>query len=133
MNIIVALVAWLILSIPCHAGDWSTTDTAFEIASEATFLADWSITLDALNHEDAYCVNPLQGGHSPDRAKINLWFSSMLILHPIVSYVLPTEYSYIDDGKECSVNLRRIFQILTISFNTAFVLHNLAAGYTFTF
>ncbi len=133
MNIIFVLVVCLILSVPCHAENWSKIDTALEIVSEATFVADWSITLDALNHDDAYCVNPLQGGDNPDRAKINLWFTSMLILHPIISYILPTEYSYIDDGKERSANLRRIFQVLTISLNTAFVLHNLAVGYKFTF
>lgn len=101
---------------------FSKTDIVCEVLVEASYLADWSTTLDVLNHKDegAYCLNPFQGGHDPDRGKINTWFIASMVLHPVITYVIPED-------------LRRPFQVITIAWNVGWANRNLHAGFSYSF
>ena len=126
------LVIGVIICGPAHAWEpdpWSKEDILFEILSITARMADWSTTLDcADNPDDCDCANPLQGD-DPGRAKLNVYFASEILLHPVIVYILP---------KECELfgfkfQPRRTFQVFTISASLAFVHSNRAAGLRFRF
>lgn len=123
MKRVLVLIALCLWSTETYSFDkLSKMDIACEALVEASYLADWSTTLDVLNHKDegAYCLNPFQGGHDPDRGKINTWFIASMVLHPVITYVIPAD-------------LRRPFQVVTIAWNVGWANHNLHAGFRYSF
>ena len=68
------------------ASPWTPTNTTLESAYIGTTLVDWGQTLNIGG--DTRETNRVLGQH-PKRSTINNYFASLLVLHPIVSYLLP--------------------------------------------
>jgi len=67
------------------------TDIALEAVYLALHVVDWGQTLYISDNPEYHDHCPALGKH-PSRAKVNLWFASTAILHPVVTYMLPKEY-----------------------------------------
>jgi hypothetical protein len=110
----------LILSTKSHAFDtWTSTDTILEATSEITIALDWTQTLQIKNHPDLYETTIFLGSH-PSDDKINLYMGSLMILHPLITYILPAK-------------LRPVFQMITIGYEGNAVQNNLRAGLNIKF
>jgi hypothetical protein len=75
------------LAIPLGAAEpWSKTDWAMETAYFGLTLVDWGQTLN-LPHGMSES-NVVMGRH-PERSTINTYFATCLILHPLITNLLP--------------------------------------------
>jgi hypothetical protein len=75
-----------------HAADWSWSkaDTAREIAGLALTVVDWGQTNDIVTRADRLELNPILGPR-PTRKEVRRYFTAVLILHPIISALLPSQ------------------------------------------
>ena len=77
----------LALASPLHSAEpWSKTDIAMEGAYIGVTLVDWAQTLNIPPGMSE--SNAIMGRH-PSRATINTYFVSMLVIHPVVTALLP--------------------------------------------
>lgn len=82
---------WLILLFPslCFAGDWTETDTAYQVAYTALLAMDCAQTRWGASHPSQFEeINPILGKH-PSKGKINNVCVATGIGHFGISYVLP--------------------------------------------
>jgi hypothetical protein len=111
----ITVLFMLILSTKSRAFDtWTSTDTILEITSETVIAMDWVQTLQIKDHPDLNETNIFLGSH-PSDDKINLYIGSVMILHPLITYILPAK-------------LRPVFQMITIGIEGNAVQNNLRAG-----
>jgi hypothetical protein len=76
---------------------------------------DWGQTLNIADHPEKWSeTNPIFGKH-PSRGKVNTYFASVLVLHPLVSAVLQKKY-------------REIWQWVSIGVSSYYVGHNYHVG-----
>jgi hypothetical protein len=80
---------------PCAAQEWTKLDTFTEAASLAPMVADWAQTLNIewrnshkhLCHDKLQACwerNPILGVH-PSRAKVNLYFATVIVGHVLIA------------------------------------------------
>jgi hypothetical protein len=87
---------------PCHADDWSSSDSYRQAALTALLVADWAQTRWAIKHNEnlRYCgynaepcrfykeQNPLLGEH-PTIGKVNNLIGASILGHAAIAYMLP--------------------------------------------
>lgn len=119
------LVLAMLLGSSLYAQDrsWTKLDITLEVACEASLVADWGQTLDLSNKaatDQRLTEDNLFLGNRPRRGRVNLYFLSWLILHPIIADRLP--------GR-----VRTVFQCLTIGYEASIIGHNTSVGLHFRF
>lgn len=108
-----AIIALLLL-VGCS--NWSHMDTARELAFVGESAADWSESQGIVLKCDEQ--NPLVG-KCGDAAGLTIYMPATMILHAVVSAVLPPSY-------------RHGWQYITLGAEGSTVASNWLAGYTFT-
>ena len=96
------LVAAIVIALPVYANaatNWTSADTARELAFDAASLVDMGQThYIGDNPQHWQELNPILGSH-PSSAKINEYFVGEMAGHYLISYLLPEEYrSYWQTG-----------------------------------
>lgn len=113
MRYLVALL--LIIATPCHARDWTVTDTALESVYLVLHSIDWVQSKYTSKHTDTfYETNAFLGKH-PHGGDVNAYFATAAIAHVSVAYLIPDKY-------------RSIFQIATIGMEIGYVRNNYHIG-----
>ena len=65
-----------------------------EAAWQAIHVLDWGQTLSIADNPDEYHeLNPLIGRH-PSRGKVNTYMLASALIHPLITYAIPTEYRW---------------------------------------
>ena len=119
---LVAVVSLGVATLPkaCKAADrWTATDTMLELGYVAVALADALQTADIKNHPEIVETNPVlvaMAGENPSDAATAVYFSSAVVLHAAVSYMLPR-------GK-----WRTLWQSGTLAINGGIVANNASLG-----
>ena len=112
-RLILSALIILLLAPPVQA--WTKADTAREITWQVLHVIDWGQTLDIARNPDKFHeLNPILGRH-PSVGNVNLYMLSGMIVHPIVSYLLPDK-------------IRPYFQYISIGMSGACVINNIEAG-----
>lgn len=115
------LIAVVIVAGSALAADpyeWKTRDTLLEVASEVGIAAEWSQMLDCVKPGYGYGIHGIDAkmlGSHPTRARLNDYFISWEIAHPLISIALPQPY-------------RGIFQGGTIAFELVVTRKNAGVG-----
>lgn len=108
------LVAACFLASTClfAADPWTKTQVGMEIASEVGIACEWAQMMDStsINGFDAKLMS-----RHPSRGRLNNYFIGWLIVHPIISYNLPSKY-------------RTGWQAATISFELVVTRNNANVG-----
>jgi hypothetical protein len=98
-----------------HPAEITTTDIMLEGTWIGLHTIDWMQTRYIAIHPDQYEeLNPVLG-HHPGIGKVNAYFAAGMVLHPLVSYLLPKPY-------------RTWWQGITIGMSGACVGKNLSIG-----
>lgn len=85
-------IAALCLPLIIGCAGWTTADTYRETAYMAMHVADWGQTLDIADHPEKWHEhNPILG-NNPSRGRVNAYFITTAVLHPVVSAALPEPY-----------------------------------------
>jgi len=118
------------MACTAHAADkWTTEDTAWQASAMALMVGDWGQTRYIAQHLDEYYeLNPILGRH-PKTKNIDLYFLSALVIHPVISYLLPSKaevFGY-------QISPRRLWQAGTIVIELGCVANNARLGIGFTF
>ena len=94
---IILLSATAIILASC-AGYRPEPLTKAQIAGEAAFtllhVMDWGQTLKTTDDPDYYEATNLLLGKDPSRGSVNLVMGAGLVLHPVVTYILPSKYRW---------------------------------------
>ena len=91
-----------------------------EAVWQVIHVVDWGQTLSiADNPNDYHELNPIIGRH-PSRGKVNTYMLASALLHPLVTYAIPTEYRWYWLGS-------------TLALSTACVVNNKAIGLSLGF
>jgi hypothetical protein len=103
----------------CTFGEnWTRGDTYREVAWGAIHVADWAQTRQIAQHPEKYYeTNPILGKH-PSEQSVNLYMGTALIVHPIISGLLPKPY-------------RDVWQYMSIGVSGAAVINNVSIGVGF--
>ncbi len=133
-----AILLFCLCSCASMGRNWTKTDTLLEATGEALTVVDWgqTRTISEKTHEiphpsfncvnqacrdtfdkpvyDHYELNPLISNR-PSIGKVNTYFIFGLLLHPVISYILPKPW-------------RTIWQSSTIGLEVACVAHNASIG-----
>jgi hypothetical protein len=74
-----------------HAADWSWSkeDTTREVVGLGLTVVDWGQTNDIVAHADRLELNPILGTR-PTKEEVRRYFTAVLILHPLISALLPS-------------------------------------------
>lgn len=110
----------LLLAAPCHAQEWTTTDTAYEAAYLVLHTADWSQTRYISKHCDQFEEGNGILGDCPSVGRVDCYFLATGLLHIGVAHILPPDW-------------RRGFQLVTISVEAGAVAHNYKLGIRMAF
>jgi hypothetical protein len=92
-TLIILLAAFIVVSC---AGRKPLTKSQWvgEAAWQVIHVIDWGQTLSIADNPDKYHeINPLIGKH-PSRGRVNTYMLASAALHPLVTYVLPSEYRW---------------------------------------
>jgi hypothetical protein len=112
---IMTCVILVALVTPCY-GDWSEEDTAREVVYLGLHIVDWGQTLYIADHPNEYHErNRLMFSEHPSRGEVNWKFAVGMVIHPVVSYLLPRPY-------------REIWQYSTIGLEIYCVGNNVRIG-----
>ena len=119
-KIIYILMLFSLSITPAIGSEWSKQDTYRELAWTAILALDYKQTLTIVNDPSKYEeYNPLLGKH-PSQRKVEIYFASCAIIHPIISYYLPPQY-------------RKWWQYITIGVEAGAIGNSLRAGIGFAF
>jgi hypothetical protein len=125
----------LLLLFGSAQADWGWRDTTLEGASEVLIVLDWGTTRDIawkMHHvlyprsgleRPEYCgheINPVLG-RKPDMRTVDLYFGSWVLMHPVLSALLP-------EGR-----FRALWQAGTIGLEGYMVRRNVQFGLTVRF
>lgn len=110
--IAVSIVSLISLSKDGYANNWETKDTTLELSYYGLHIMDWAQTRYIALHPEEYKETNIILGEDSSIEKIDIYFASTLILHTIISYLLPD-------------NFRLYWQISTISLEGGCIIHNL--------
>ena len=70
----------------------TTNQVLGEVAWQAIHIVDWGQTLSIADNPDEYKeYNPLIGKH-PSRGRVNIVMLAGAVVHPLVTYAIPSEY-----------------------------------------
>jgi len=91
-TVVLFIILLVVVSCACPRSDWTRADSMREASYLALHVLDWGQTLDIADHpEKFYERNPILGEH-PSRGEVNRYFAAGMVLHPVVSYLLPRPY-----------------------------------------
>jgi hypothetical protein len=121
---------WFLFSISVNAADkWTMADTAWQASATALMVGDWGQTRYIAQHPGEYHeTNPILGRH-PSTSAVDLYFMGALIVHPVISYLLPSKAEIFG----VTINPRRIWQAGTIVVELGCVANNARLGIGFSF
>ena len=129
MKTIIAIITVILFTLTADAADkWTTADTAWQASAMALMAADWGQTRYISKHPEYYETNPILGRH-PSTGRVNLYFLGVMIVHPVVSYLLPAKAQVFG----FDINPRRIWQAGTIIVELGCVGNNARLGIGFSF
>jgi hypothetical protein len=108
---------WLILFVPsiCFAGDWTTTDTAWQAAYTTVLVADCAQTRYGISNQSRYYETNNYLPKYPSKGMVDNVCLVTGISHAIVSYFLPQPW-------------RRVWQVGAFAIEINVVAHNKAIG-----
>ena len=109
MKRLTCLITLLFCLSACGARQWTRSDTALEIAGEGLTAMDWGQTRFIAHHDLSNPSDPVNTeykgrgtvykfyeaetnpiiGYTPSVGRVNTYFISVLLLHPVISYILP--------------------------------------------
>lgn len=108
---------------------YTKTDLALEVTWETLHVIDWGYTLNIADRPDKfYEMNPILGKH-PSRSDVNLYMTGSMILHPIITYILPKEVTVFD----VKIPVRTLFQFISITTSSGLIINNINVGLHCTF
>lgn len=119
----IRVISFIIIMLLCggcylssaYASDWTRGDTIREVSWEVLHVIDWGQTLEIARYPYRYSeYNPILGKH-PSVGKVNLYMGAWVILHPVISYLLPKDY-------------RKVWQYISIGVSAGCVGKNFSAG-----
>ena len=121
------ILIFLFMAIFCcfsQADEWRDIDIGREVAWGFVHLIDYGQTLNIANDPDNYYeINPIIGKH-PSRSDVHKYMISGMIIHPIITHILPVKYRLFG----ADVPLRSIFQNITLAVSSGLVTHNYHIG-----
>lgn len=90
--IIVAVFAVVVIATKAQASgwEWDAADYAREAVALGLTVVDWGQTRDIRHHAGMKELNPILG-REPSDGKINGYFATVMILHPLVTAALPKQ------------------------------------------
>ena len=105
--LIALLLIIAVLPSSARASDWSKGDTFRELAFAALIVVDWGQTLNIADHPERFReYNPILDSH-PSQTRVNLYMPAAILLHAVVSYLLPRTcregWQYVTIGLEAGV------------------------------
>jgi hypothetical protein len=108
----------VLLLTGCTFGEnWTRGDTYREVAWGAIHAVDWAQTRQIAQNPEYHETNPILGSH-PSVGSVDLYMASALVIHPVISAVLPKPY-------------RDVWQYLSIGVSGACVINNVSIGVGF--
>jgi len=117
MRKLIGLFCFVALLTGCFT-DWTKADVYRQATWTALHGADWLQTRQIAQHPDQYReTNPILGSH-PSLASVDLYMGAWMVIHPLISDVLPPEY-------------RKYWQYISIGVTGGCVLNNLSIGIGF--
>lgn len=72
--------------------NWSTSDTARQLAITGLIAVDLQQTLDASNRPDIVEANPFYSSEHPESSEVYLWHATGALLAYAISLALPAKY-----------------------------------------
>lgn len=93
MKTIIATIGLLVIfNSSAFAGnwEWGAADYAREAVALGLTVVDWGQTRDIRHHAGMKELNPILG-REPSDGKINGYFATVMILHPLVTAALPKQ------------------------------------------
>ena len=120
MRPLIVLLALILLVSCANRKPLTKSQIVGEVAWQVIHVIDWGQTLDIADNPDRYHeINPLIGRH-PSRSKVNAYMAASALIHPVVTYFIPTEYRWYWLGG-------------TLALSTACVVNNNAIGLSLGF
>ena len=121
MKIKILIILVLLLNTEfSFAENWTKKDTYTELAFLSIHFLDYQTTIDIAKKPNLYVEKNIILGEHPSIGRVNTYFISTAIIHPIISYYLPKKY-------------RKTFQYFSIGVSTLAVTNNLSCGLKFQF
>ena len=111
--------------------DWSREDTYREMAYLMAHGADWSQTQYIQGHPKYRELNPILGAH-PSRGRVNNYFLAAGLLHPLISYSIPSIVEYFGGSPETAQDVRKWWQLGSAAFEAGVVGRNAHMGIGFS-
>jgi hypothetical protein len=108
------IVLVILFPVICDA-EWKAQDTALEVTWLSLHVIDWGQTLDIARQPDKYEETNIILGRHPSVGNVNLYMGGWVILHPIISYILPDK-------------ARPYWQMISIGVTGSCVIQNFRAG-----
>ena len=103
-----------------HAAEMTKKDLLLESTWMALHFVDWRQTVHVAKHPQEFEeMNPILGRH-PSVGRVNLYMAAGMVLHPLVSYVLPQPY-------------KKWWQYVTIGLSGGCVVNNFTIGVKMSF
>ena len=115
---VLCLIVGYLYCMTAHASEWSLEDTLLEVTSEMVILGDYSQTKYVSSHPQIYYETNIILGTHPSEKRVDTYFISALVLHPVISYMLPK-------------NLREVFEGFTIGIEGESIYRNHEYGVHF--
>lgn len=117
MKLLVVLFCFVALLTGCFT-NWTKADVYRQATWTALHGADWLQTRYIAQHPEQYKeYNPILGSH-PSVTEVDLYMGGWMVLHPIITDILPPEY-------------RKYWQYITIGEKAFWVGHNYSIGIGF--
>ena len=115
-----AILLATFISVPANAEPMSKIDWAFQGVAATTIILDWRQTRNIVDNPNKfYEINPMLSKY-PHKDKIDAYFLGSLIGNTVIARLLPNPY-------------RRIWQIITIGYESGFIIHNVRLGVKMNF
>jgi len=126
----IAIAAFLILTVEGQAADWSwdRADIVREGVSAGLTVVDWGQTRGIRNHNGMIELNPILGW-APTNSAIGNYFGSVLVLHPIISALLPKDVNFAG----FQLNPRLAWQYFYLGVESTAIISNFNGGLRLAF
>jgi hypothetical protein len=79
-----------LVSFSAVADEWTTEDTYYQTAFTVLTVIDARYTQDIVRHSNQEEKNPILGNH-PSNSRINTYFSTVLVSHAVIAYLVPSD------------------------------------------
>lgn len=94
MRILFVIFICVVFGAPSHADDsWTNADIGRQVAVEVLLIADWGQSrYGAQDPKQRYEEKNQWLGNHPTTQEVDRYFISWLVIHPVISHFLPSEW-----------------------------------------